>query len=57
MHGSDDMPGYRASHGCVRMFVEDAKWLNHEFVEISSDRNQQRGTLVIVKPVRDLQSS
>ena len=57
MHGSDDMPGYRASHGCVRMFVEDAKWLNHEFVEISSDRNQQRGTLVIVKPVRDLRPS
>lgn len=57
LHGSDDIPGYRASHGCVRMFVEDAKWLNHEFVDISSERNQQRGTLVIVKPVSDPKSA
>ena len=56
LHGSDDIPGYRASHGCIRMFVEDAKWLNHHFVDISSERNQQRGTLVIVKPVIDAKS-
>jgi L,D-transpeptidase ErfK/SrfK len=31
MHGSNDVPGYNASHGCVRMFTSDAKWLNHEF--------------------------
>jgi hypothetical protein len=54
LHGSDDIPGYRASHGCVRMFVQDAKWLNHEFVQMSSDKNNQKGTLVIVKPVKHL---
>jgi hypothetical protein len=54
LHGSDDIPGYRASHGCVRMFVEDAKWLNHHFTEISSQKNNQKGTLVIVKPVKQL---
>lgn len=37
LHGSHDVPGYNASHGCVRMFVPDAKWLNQEF--IMDDRN------------------
>lgn len=32
LHGSHDVPGYHASHGCVRLFVKDAKWLNQEFV-------------------------
>lgn len=31
MHGSYDVPGYNASHGCVRMFVNDAKWLSENF--------------------------
>lgn len=32
LHGSYDVPGYNASHGCVRLFIPDAKWLNQEFV-------------------------
>lgn len=32
LHGSYEVPGYNASHGCVRMFVNDAKWLNQNFV-------------------------
>lgn len=32
LHGSYDVPGHNASHGCVRLFVPDAKWLNQEFV-------------------------
>ncbi|KTD20306.1 enhanced entry protein EnhA [Legionella londiniensis] len=51
LHGSDDIPGYRASHGCVRMFTQDAKWLNHEFVELSNEKNHFLGTKVIVRPV------
>jgi lipoprotein-anchoring transpeptidase ErfK/SrfK len=31
LHGSYDVPGYNASHGCIRLFVNDAKWLNQEF--------------------------
>jgi len=31
LHGSYQVPGYNASHGCVRMFVDDAKYLNREF--------------------------
>ncbi len=32
LHGSHDVPGYNASHGCVRLLVPDAKWLNQDFV-------------------------
>lgn len=31
LHGSNDVPGYNASHGCVRMMTPDAKWLNKTF--------------------------
>lgn len=51
LHGADDMPGYRASHGCVRMFTHDAKWLNLNFVETANVANGQRGTKVVVRPV------
>lgn len=53
LHGSDDIPGQRASHGCVRMFIQDAKWLNLNFVELSSERNNFMGTKVIVRPLND----
>lgn len=42
IHGSDMMVGLHASHGCVRTFTDDAKWLNQNFVSI--------GTKVIVRP-------
>jgi L,D-transpeptidase ErfK/SrfK len=42
MHGSNGVPGYNASHGCVRMFIEDAEWLNRGFAEI--------GTQLIILP-------
>lgn len=38
LHGSPEVPGYHASHGCVRLFVEDAEWLNQEFIEIGKTR-------------------
>ncbi|HVT62007.1 MAG TPA: L,D-transpeptidase [Legionellaceae bacterium] len=47
LHGSDDVPGYRASHGCVRMFIEDAKWLNEEFIDLPG-AGGAIGTRVIV---------
>lgn len=39
LHGSHDVPGYNDSHGCVRLFVSDAKWLNEDF---SKDANGVR---------------
>jgi hypothetical protein len=32
LHGSPLVPGYNASHGCIRLFIEDARWLNQEFI-------------------------
>lgn len=52
LHGSDDIPGYRASHGCVRMFTRDAKWLNEEWVASSNERNNFTGTKVVIRPVK-----
>lgn len=46
LHGSEDVPGYRASHGCIRMFTEDARWLNEEFVDLPG--GGQKGTRVII---------
>ena len=40
IHGST-LPGYHASHGCVRLFNSDAKWLNRHFLKM--------GTSVIVQ--------
>ncbi|HAT1660301.1 TPA: L,D-transpeptidase [Legionella pneumophila] len=46
LHGSYEVPGYRASHGCVRMFIEDARWLNEEFIDLPG--GGMRGTRVIL---------
>lgn len=45
-HGSYNVPGYRDSHGCVRLFIEDARWLNREFISTGS-----KGTKVIIGPI------
>ena len=42
IHGSDDVPNYNASHGCIRVHPSDAYWLSKNFVHI--------GTTVKVKP-------
>lgn len=46
LHGSEELPGFRASHGCIRMFTEDARWLNEEFVDLPGGSG--RGTRVII---------
>jgi lipoprotein-anchoring transpeptidase ErfK/SrfK len=55
MHGSDDIPGYRASHGCVRMFTRDAKWLNEQFTDMSNEKNDYSGTKVVVRPLNTVE--
>jgi L,D-transpeptidase catalytic domain len=50
LHGSNTVPGYRASHGCVRMFTEDARWLNEEFIELPG--GGYKGTRVIIEGVK-----
>lgn len=36
------------SHGCVRLFVDDAEWLRYDFVDGPDSDNDYRGTKVIV---------
>lgn len=49
LHGSpgEVEPG-NVSHGCVRLFVDDAEWLRYEFVDPPMSENHYRGTRVIV---------
>lgn len=42
IHGSPDVPDYNASHGCIRVLPEAAKWLHENFIG--------NGTTVIVLP-------
>lgn len=37
IHGSNILPGYNASHGCVRVLTVDAQWLSQQFVK--DDKN------------------
>ena len=34
LHGSYQVPNFNASHGCVRMHPDDARWLNQNFVNV-----------------------
>ena len=42
IHGFYSVPGYNASHGCIRIPIPDARWLYNNFFHY--------GTRVIVKP-------
>jgi hypothetical protein len=46
LHGSTTVPGYADSHGCVRMFTQDARWLNQNFIQVP--QKGQLGTHVVV---------
>lgn len=47
-HGSPEVIGKNASHGCVRIFIPDAEWLNKNFVEVETRKT--KGTKVIIRP-------
>ena len=42
IHGSNEVPNYNASHGCIRVPPSEAYWLSHNFIHT--------GTVVIVTP-------
>ena len=42
LHGSYEVRPYNASHGCIRILPEDARWLSQNLV--------RPGTRVIVRP-------
>lgn len=49
LHGAFNLPGYNASHGCVRLFPEDARWLYYEFIEVPGLAGGKERTQVIVE--------
>lgn len=49
LHGSPGgVVNGNVSHGCVRMFVQDAEWLRYDFIEPPIAINDYRGTRVVV---------
>lgn len=48
LHGSASLPGYHASQGCVRLFISDARWLYHNFIDAPA--KGKKGTKIIVLP-------
>lgn len=50
LHGSYNVVKGNVSHGCVRLHVEDARWLRFNFVEGPKASNNYRGTKVVILP-------
>lgn len=48
LHGSDSLPGYNASHGCIRLFIDDARWLNENFIDTQNPIRGIVGTKVVI---------
>lgn len=42
VHGSYELPNYNASHGCIRVQPDAARWLSQSFMHV--------GTTVVVQP-------
>lgn len=49
LHGSSDISYDNVSHGCVRIHIDDAKWLRYHFVEGPTASNHYRGTKIIIQ--------
>lgn len=49
LHGSSDVEFENVSHGCVRVHVDDAKWLRYHFVEGPTINNHFRGTMILIR--------
>lgn len=50
LHGSSDIQFSNISHGCVRVHISDAKWLRYHFVEGPNQKNNYKGTKIIILP-------
>lgn len=50
LHGSSEVEFQNISHGCIRIHIDDAKWLRFHFVEGPLASNHYRGTKIIIKP-------
>lgn len=53
IHASKEVPGFHASHGCARIFGDDAKWLNQNFAEVANTEKNILGTRVVIYPYEE----
>lgn len=56
LHGSPYVVGHRGSHGCIRLFTQDAKWLNEKFVSTGDKKTGLGGTKVIIQALIDYEN-
>jgi len=49
LHGSSDIQFDNVSHGCIRLHIDDAKWLRYHFVQGPRVANHYRGTRVVIE--------
>lgn len=49
LHGSSDIQFNNISHGCIRLHIDDAKWLRYHFAEGPALANDYHGTKVIIQ--------
>lgn len=52
LHGSKEVYGFRDSHGCVRLFTRDAKWLNENFMDVI-EKSGDMGTKIVIQKLKD----
>lgn len=50
LHGSNAVVAANRSHGCIRLHVEDARWIRFNFAEEPNSANEQMGTIVVIRP-------
>ena len=50
IHGSSETILDNESHGCVRIHIDEAKWLRHHFAEGPASMNHYHGTKVMILP-------
>ena len=48
MYGSDELPGFPASQGCILLFPEDSQWLRNEFLVVPGTTRPVRHTTRVV---------
>lgn len=48
LHGSSEVEYGNISHGCIRIHIDDAKWLRFHFVEGPIPQNHYLGTKIII---------
>ncbi len=47
LHSGEELTGLASTHGCVNLFLDDAQWLNQQFVNTPGHRH--KGTIIVIQ--------